>query len=77
MASRMEKFHGETVTPKRVDRNKNLYKTIYGEESYTNIEGIVETGKNNTVNIDTLKEQKKFGLQASVESCLTNTLSKG
>lgn len=56
MASRMEKFHGETVTPKRVDRNKNLYKTIYGEESYTNIEGIVETGKNNTVNIDKLKE---------------------
>ena len=63
MASRMEKFHGETVTPKRVDRNKNLYKTIYGEESYTNIEGIVETGKNNTVNIDKLKETLEKEIQ--------------
>lgn len=56
MTSRMEKFHGQNTISKRTDRNKELYKTMYNESEYTNIEGVVETDKLNTVNIDKLKE---------------------
>ena len=56
MASRMERFHNQDSTlGKRVQRNKDLYKHIYDDESYSNIEGVFETDSN-TVNINKLKE---------------------
>lgn len=56
MASRMERFHNaDNVVSKRVQRNKDLYKHIYDDETYSNIEGVFETNSN-TVNINKLKE---------------------
>lgn len=56
MASRMERFHNnDNVVGKRVQRNKDLYKHIYDDETYSNIEGVFETNSN-TVNINKLKE---------------------
>ena len=56
MASRMERFHNQDSNlGKRVQRNKDLYKHIYDDESYSNIEGVFETDSN-TVNINKLKE---------------------
>ena len=56
MASRMERFHNEdNVVGTRVKRNKDLYKHIYDDEIYSNIEGVFETNSN-TVNINKLKE---------------------
>ncbi|MEG0021241.1 MAG: hypothetical protein RSB77_02800 [Bacilli bacterium] len=55
MASRMEKFHNETNAGKRVVKNQELYKHIYENEKYTNIEGVLETDLN-TVNIYKLKD---------------------
>lgn len=53
MASRVEKYYGEVSTSKkRVVKNKELYKAIYAEdETYSNIEGVLETPVTNEIDI--------------------------
>lgn len=53
MASRVEKYYdNKSTSKKRVVRNKELYKAIYAEdETYSNIEGIVETPVTNEIDI--------------------------
>lgn len=58
MASRMEKYHSDVVkTNKRIERKKSLYENK--DQLYTNIGGILETGDNNSVDIEKLKETIK------------------
>lgn len=60
MASRMEKYHGNEFSndtlPSRSSRNSSLYKTMYDDEGYSNIEGVLTTPKNNEINIDKVRE---------------------
>ena len=53
MASRVEKYYEEVSTSKkRVVKNKELYKAIYAEdETYSNIEGVLETPVTNEIDI--------------------------
>ncbi|MBE6144809.1 MAG: hypothetical protein E7169_04470 [Firmicutes bacterium] len=56
MASRMEKYYKTRDSKRRVIRNESLYQTIYEDETYSNIEGVVATPKANEVDIEKLKE---------------------
>ena len=53
MASRVEKYYEEVSTSKkRVVKNRELYKAIYAEdETYSNIEGVLETPVTNEIDI--------------------------
>ena len=58
MNSRMSKYYDntETSSKSRSKKNANLYKSMYEEETYSNIEGIVETPKGNEINIEKIRE---------------------
>lgn len=57
MPSRMDKYYqaGET-TQKRSQRNQDLYKSIYDDVEYTNVEGISIIEKNEKIDIDKIRE---------------------
>lgn len=57
MASRIERnYSNDSKTSKRTQKNSDLYKTIYEDEAYSNIEAVVENPSFNEVNIDKIKE---------------------
>lgn len=56
MASRMEKYYKTRETKRRSVRNESLYKTIYEDETYSNIEGVVATPKANEIDINKIRE---------------------
>lgn len=56
MASRMEKYYKNQESKRRSVRNESLYQTIYEDETYSNIEGVVATPKANEIDIDKIKE---------------------
>ena len=56
MASRMEKYYKTREAKRRSVRNESLYQTIYEDETYSNIEGVVATPKANEINIEKIKE---------------------
>lgn len=58
MNSRMSKYYDntETSSKSRSKKNANLYKNMYEDEKYSNIEGILETPKNNEINIEKIRE---------------------
>lgn len=57
MASRAERYYDKNVDlSKRSVKNIELYKTIYEDETYSNIEGIVETPKTNEIDIKKIQE---------------------
>ncbi len=57
MASRVERYYDKNVDlSKRSVKNVELYKTIYEDETYSNIEGIVETPKTNEIDIKKIQE---------------------
>lgn len=57
MASRVERYYDKNVDlSKRSVKNIELYKTIYEDETYSNIEGIVETPKTNEIDIKKIQE---------------------
>ena len=58
MNSRMNKYYDntETSSKSRSKKNANLYKSMYEDETYSNIEGIVETPKSNEINIEKIRE---------------------
>ena len=57
MPSRMERYHDSSEeTQRRTVRNQDLYKTIYDEVEYTNVEGISIIEKNEKIDIDKIRE---------------------
>lgn len=57
MNSRMEKYYTDNdEIKKRIIRNKELYRKIYEEAEYTNIEGITNIEKSNEIDITKIKE---------------------
>lgn len=60
MASRMEKYHGNTSSVgRRSVRNENLYKDIYDNVEYSNIEKVATMEKTNEISLDQIKELLK------------------
>ena len=53
MPSRMEKYY---ESKSRAIKNKDLYRTIYDEVEYTNVEGISVIEKNEKIDIEKIKE---------------------
>ena len=53
MPSRMEKYY---EMKSRTSKNKELYRTIYDEAEYTNVEGISVIEKNEKIDIEKIKE---------------------
>lgn len=56
MASRMERYYKTRESKRRIVRNESLYQTIYEDETYSNIEGVVATPKANEIDIEKIKE---------------------
>lgn len=57
MASRVEKYYDKNIdASKRSVKNRDLYKTIYEDETYTNIEAVVENPKANEVDMKKIQE---------------------
>ena len=60
MASRMEKYHsGTSQSGTRSVRNENLYKDIYENAEYSNIEGIATIEKTNEISLEQIRELLK------------------
>lgn len=65
MASRMEKYHSNTLGVKtRSVKNENLYRDIYENVHYSNIEGVATMDKTNEIDLakiqELLKEREQF-----------------
>lgn len=56
MASRMERYYKTKESKKRIVRNESLYQTMYEDETYSNIEGVVATPKANEIDIEKIKK---------------------
>ncbi|MEG2322025.1 MAG: hypothetical protein RSB71_00850 [Bacilli bacterium] len=57
MPSRMEKYYqASNDTKRRTNKNADLYKTIYDEAKYTNVEGISIIEKNEKIDIEKIRE---------------------
>jgi len=56
MASRMERYYKTRDASRRIVRNESLYQTIYEDETYSNIEGVVATPKANEIDIEKIRE---------------------
>lgn len=57
MASRMSRYYKEEEkTNTRTSLNKDLYRTIYQNTEYSNVEGVLTNPKPNEVNINKLRE---------------------
>lgn len=58
--TRMEKYYGHsaksTKTNSRSKRNKELYSEIFTYGDYTNISGVTNIGKNNSIDLEKVKE---------------------
>ena len=60
MSSRMEKYHSSNSQSRtRSVRNEDLYKNIYENVEYSNIEGIATMDKTNEISIDQIRELLK------------------
>lgn len=62
MPTRMDRYREEREEPKefsRLKKNEELYKNIYADREYSNIEGIASISKNNEIDLDKLKEMLK------------------
>lgn len=57
MASRMDKYYSRnTVVSKRSKRNEQLYREIYENANYSNIEAVATIDKGNEIDINKVKE---------------------
>ena len=76
MASRMERYYKATNrTSKRSERNQDLYRDIYEDGEYSNIEGIATIEKSNEVDItkikNMLKNREEYQRQREVRQMMT------
>lgn len=56
MKSRMDKYYDSNDTKARTSKNQQLYRTIYDEVEYSNVEGISIIEKNEKIDIDMIRE---------------------
>ena len=56
MPSRMERYYSPSEKKSRASKNKELYRTIYDEVEYSNVEGISVIEKNEKIDIDKIRE---------------------
>ena len=56
MPSRMEKYYSPSENKSRINKNKELYRTIYDEAEYSNVESISVIEKNEKIDIDKIRE---------------------
>lgn len=54
--SRMEKYYQTNDVKSRANKNRDLYRTIYDEAEYSNVEGISVIEKNEKIDIDMIRE---------------------
>ena len=56
MPSRMERYYNPPEKKSRASKNKELYRTIYDEVEYSNVEGISVIEKNEKIDINKIRE---------------------
>lgn len=56
MPSRMERYYTPKEEKSRIAKNKDLYRTIYDEVEYSNVEGISVIEKNEKIDINKIRE---------------------
>lgn len=56
MPSRMEKYYKSNEIKRRTTKNQDLYKSIYEEAEYSNVEGISVIEKNEKIDLDKIYE---------------------
>lgn len=56
MKSRMDKYFDTTETKARTAKNQQLYRTIYDEAEYSNVEGISVIEKNEKIDLDMIRD---------------------
>lgn len=56
MKSRMDKYYDSNDTKARTSKNQQLYRTIYDEVEYSNVEGISIIEKNEKIDLDMIRE---------------------
>lgn len=56
MPSRMERYYNPSEPKSRMKKNKELYRTIYDEVEYSNVEGISVIEKNEKIDIAKIRE---------------------
>lgn len=56
LPTRMEKYYKTNEIKSRVSKNQNLYRTIYEEAEYSNVEGISVIERNEKIDINMIKE---------------------
>ena len=56
MPSRMERYYNPPEKKSRTSKNKELYRTIYDEVEYSNVEGISVIEKNEKIDINKIRE---------------------
>lgn len=56
MKSRMDKYYDVNNTKARTAKNQSLYRTIYEEVEYSNVEGISVIEKNEKIDMDMIRE---------------------
>ena len=59
MASRMERYYKANSPKKRSQLNQSLYRDIYEDCEYSNIEGVAMIDKNNEIDITKVKKMLK------------------
>ncbi len=59
MASRMEKYHNNTSIGSRSVKNESLYKDMYENNEYSNIEKIATMEKTNEISLEQIKDLLK------------------
>ena len=56
MPSRMERYYNPPEKKSRTNKNKELYRTIYDDVEYSNVEGISVIEKNEKIDINKIRE---------------------
>lgn len=56
MPSRMERYYKQNDVKSRTNKNEDLYKSIYDQAEYSNVEGISVIEKNEKIDIDKIYE---------------------
>lgn len=79
MASRMDKYHSNSSCSRSV-RNKELYKDMYDNIQYSNIENVTTIEKTNEINIaqiqELLKEREQYKKRSAVPTRKTPIVEK-
>ena len=72
----MERYYQSESGKKRTSRNEELYKSIYDDTDYSNIEAVTSLGEANEINLAKLKEMLKSREEYQKEKDLRNIVKK-